>query len=182
MHSTLSDCNENENHQPQILIALVTLSSLFVCDKAYCDDSSDALQKQELFELSIYGAGVAGGLEGMGKRISTRKVPNRIEKNSIDEIYTESVAAINTSWLRPRPTSEKLLLHSLTVSRSRHPITKRLGIGAYTETDIIGRYGTPAIRTSTALTYHALDSSVVDVQITFYIHSGKLQRIQWQWL
>jgi hypothetical protein len=133
-----------------------------------------AVQKEQLTNLGTLGKGIALGLEGSGKLVSRHKQANRHDNNSTDEISTYSFLGVHTSWLRPGPIPEKILLYSLEVQGSKHPVANRLGVGSATPKEIASRYGTPATHSNSAMVYFAPDY-VQDTRITFRFSQGALK-------
>jgi hypothetical protein len=145
------------------------------------EEIAAAVQKEQLIHLGTLGKGIALGLEGSGKLVSRNKQPNRHDNNSTDEISTYSSLGVRTSWLRPGPIPEKILLYSLEVQGLRHPISNRLAIGSATTKEIVSRYGEPATRSNSAIVYFAPEY-VQDTRITFRFSQGVLKAIRWDFL
>lgn len=151
---------------------------LFIVNVSLADDDMSKFQRENLFELMAYGAGVAEAITDLGEKSYKQKSGFAQGIEYEFSIVTETVSGISTKTVKKQ--SGELVPMELEVNKLNFSLPFGGTLSSLTAEEIISNLGEPAERSATEFKYF-VPSHMDDNVLIISFEKEKAKSIRWVW-
>ncbi len=151
---------------------------LFIVNASLADDDMSEFQRENLFELMAYGAGVAEAITDLGEKTHKQKNGFAHGEEYAFSVVTETVSGISAKTVQKQ--SGELVPMELEVNKLSFRLPFGGTLSSLTAEEVISTLGQPAEKSITEFKYF-VPSHMDDYVLIIAFEKEKAKSIRWVW-